>query len=113
MKQLQTVSFLLSAAMLFTTGCTQQRAYYAPAPLPPPSPGSVPPLVEQAEHNGFRTGVDDGARDAYNGFGYHPKHDRNFHETPGYDPRFGPFGPYQNYFRGAYLRGYDKGFYRR
>lgn len=57
--------------------------------------------------------MDDGARDSYNGLGYRPKHDRSFHETPGYDPRFGPFGAYQSYFRNAYLRGYDRGFYHR
>ncbi|MBS1799453.1 MAG: hypothetical protein JSS95_06460 [Acidobacteria bacterium] len=74
---------------------------------------TAPPLVQQAESNGFRIGMDDGARDAYNGFGYRANHDRAFHETPGYDPRFGPFGAYQSYFRNAYLRGYDRGFYRR
>jgi hypothetical protein len=74
---------------------------------------AVPPLVDVAERNGFRGGVDDGRRDAVSGFGYHPKHDRRFHETPGYDPNLGPRGPYVQYFRGAYLRGYDKGFYQR
>jgi hypothetical protein len=101
----------VSAAVLLSIGCAQ-RTYYAPPP-PPPPPQAVPPLVGEAEHNGFRAGVDDGTRDAFNGFGYHPKHDRNFQETPGYDPRLGPYGPYQSYFRSAYLRGYDRGFYRR
>ncbi len=110
MKRFSVLSSLPLAAMLFVSGCSQQRAYYVPPPPPPPQ--SVPSLVEQAEHNGFRSGVDDGARDAYNGWGYHPKRDRSFHDTPGYDPRLGPFGPYQSYFRNAYLRGYDKGFYR-
>jgi hypothetical protein len=98
---------LVAAVTLFTAGCAQ-RAYYVAPPPPPPGPS---PLIEQAEHNGFRMGVDDGARDAYNGFGYRANRDRAFHDTPGYDPRFGPFGPYQGYFRDAYLRGYSKGFY--
>jgi hypothetical protein len=73
----------------------------------------APPLAQEAGHNGFRMGMDAGVRDAYNGFGYHPKRDRAFHDTPGYDPRLGPYGPYQNYFRDAYLRGYQQGFYHR
>jgi hypothetical protein len=109
MKYSRFLPILLSAAVLFSTGCAQ-RTYYAAPPPPPPGPS---PLVESAEHNGFRAGMDNGARDAYNGFGYHPKRDRSFHDTPGYDPRFGPYGPYQSYFRNAYLRGYDKGFYHR
>jgi len=110
MKRFSVSVFFLSAAILFSSGCAQRTYYAAP---PPPPPTQAPPLVGEAEHNGFRAGVDDGARDAVNGFGYHPKHDRNFHDTPGYDPRLGPYGPYQSYFRSAYLRGYDKGFYRR
>jgi ribosome modulation factor len=73
----------------------------------------VPPLVERAQQIGFRSGLDDGSRDSYQGYGYHPKHDRKFHNTPGYDPALGPYGPYRDAFRNAYLRGYDKGFYRR
>ncbi len=99
---------VVAAATMFTAGCASHTYYVA---APPPPPQGPPPLVSEAEHNGFRAGVDDGARDAYNGFGYRPKHDRNFHDTPGYDPRFGPLGPYQGYFRSAYLRGYSKGFY--
>ncbi|WP_433965072.1 hypothetical protein [Tunturiibacter gelidiferens] len=37
---------------------------------------------------GFRSGNEDGARVSYNGFGYHPQHDRKFHTTPGYDRGF-------------------------
>jgi hypothetical protein len=55
-------------------------------------------------------GTEDGARDAYNGRGYRPKSDRTFKETPGYDPSFGPYPPYRDRFREAYLRGYYKGY---
>jgi hypothetical protein len=52
-------------------------------------------------------------RDAYHGFGYQPRRDRAFHDTPGYDPGLGPYGAYRDAFRSAYLQGYDRGFYRR
>ena len=103
----------LPLAVLFTAGCASHPYYYASAPPPPPPYSSPSPLIEHAQREGFRVGVDDGARDLYNGFGYHPKHDRNFRDTPGYDPALGPFGAYRDTFRNAYLRGYDKGFYRR
>jgi len=109
MKRLLPFATTLSVAILALAGCAQ-RTYYAPAP---PPQQFAPPLAQEAERNGFRMGVDAGSRDAYNGFGYRPKRDRAFHETPGYDPRLGPPGPYQSYFRSAYLHGYDKGFYRR
>ena|SRR5580765_1210484 len=111
MKRTGILATIPLAAVLFTTGCSQQR-YYA-APPPPPPAAFENPLVDQARHNGFRMGEENGARDAYNGWGYHPNHDRAFHDTPGYDPRFGPFSAYQGYFRDAYLRGYDRGFNRR
>lgn len=38
---------------------------------------------------------------------------RAYHDAPGFDPNLGPFEAYANTFRNAYLRGYDKGFYRR
>jgi len=102
----------LAAAVCFLSlGCAS-HPYYAPPP-PPPGYNGVPPLIERAQHEGFRSGSEDGARDSYNGFGYHPQHDRKFHNTPGYDPALGPFGPYRDAFRQAYLSGYDKGFYRR
>jgi len=99
----------LAAATLTVTGCSEHRAYYV-APGPPP-PG--PSLMDMAAHNGFRAGMDDGARDLYDGRGYRATHDRAFHDTPGYDPAFGPYGPYRDAFRNAYLRGYDRAFYRR
>jgi len=103
----------LTTALLLFSGCADQQPRYAYRPPPPPPPyNNVPPLIERAEHEGFRTGIDDGARDAYNRWGYQPKHDRNFHDTPGYDPQMGPYNPYRDAFRSAYLRGYDKGFYR-
>jgi ribosome modulation factor len=106
---------LVAATCLFMAGCASHHPYYyAPAP-PPPPPGynGAPPLIERAQHEGYRAGTADGARDAYNGFGYHPQHDRNFHNTPGYDPAMGPYKPYRDAFRGAYLQGYDQGFHRR
>lgn len=98
------------AGLLFTAGCSQQR-YYAPPPPPPAQ--VVPPMIEHAEREGFRAGHDDGIRDAYNGYGYHPRSERKYRDTPGYAPGMGPFGPYQNTFRNAYLRGYDDGFHNR
>jgi hypothetical protein len=97
-----------AAACLLITGCVS-HPYYAPAA----TYASPPPLIERADHQGFRAGSEDGARDAYNGFGHHPERDRKFHDTPGYDPAFGPYGPYRDAFQSAYLRGYDQAFYRR
>jgi hypothetical protein len=103
----------IAAACLFTAGCAS-HPYYAVAPPPPPqSYNSVPPLIARADHEGFRAGSEDGVRDAYNGVGHHPERDRKYHDAPGYDPALGPFGPYRNAFRSAYLRGYDQAFYRR
>lgn len=102
----------LFATILVTgwvTGCASHNyAYVAP---PPPPPGyAVPPLVQRADAEGFRMGSSDGARDAYNGRGYHPKSDRKFKETPGYDPTLGPYAVYRDQFRSAYLRGYTRGY---
>lgn len=96
------------AATLFAAGCAS-HPYYPP---PPPPYAQRPPLIDLADHNGFRAGTDDGARDAYNGRGYRPQHNRNFRDTPGYNPALGPFEPYRRAFRDAYLRGYDNGFRR-
>ena len=103
---------LLTAATLFTAGCAQ-HPYYAATPPPAAYYQSAPPLVERAEREGFRAGSEDGARDLYNGFGHHPQHDHSYHDTPGYDPALGPYGPYRDAFRRSYLRGYDQSFYRR
>lgn len=99
-----------TSAMLLATGCASHAYYYAPPP--PPAYVQRPPLIDLADHNGFRFGSDNGARDAYEGRGFRPQHDRAFHETPGYDPNLGPIGPYRRAFREAYLRGYDNGFRR-
>ena len=99
------------ASVLFSTGCARRVAYYAPPP-PPPAYQEIPPLVQLAQREGFRLGNDDGARDAYYRSGYHPKSDPGFRETPGYDPRLGPFPPYREAFRAAYLNGYDRSFRR-
>jgi hypothetical protein len=68
------------------------------------------PLIQIAEHNGLETGGGDGARDQGNRLPYAPRRTRAYAETPGYDGRLGPFGPYQNAFRDAYLRGYARGY---
>jgi hypothetical protein len=103
---------LLTAACLVTAGCAS-HPYYAAAVPAPPAYNAVPPLIAHADHEGFRAGSEDGARDAYNGFGHHPERDRKYHDTPGYDPALGPFGPYRDAFRSSYVRGYDQAFYRR
>lgn len=104
----------LSVPLLFLAGCAHRTYYaYAPPPPPPPPYHAVPPLIERANHEGFRIGLADGARDADHGFGYQPRRDRAFHDTPGYDPALGPYEPYRDAFRNAYLRGYDQGFHRR
>ena len=103
---------VVAATCLFTAGCASHTAYYAPPPPPPPGYSSVPPLIASADREGFRSGTEDGARDAYNGVGYHPRHDRKFHATPGYNSALGPYEPYRNAFQRAYMRGYDQGFHR-
>jgi hypothetical protein len=110
MKLSHVALLLVTGAGLFTAGCAS-HPYYAAAPPPPPY-GNTPPLIARADHEGFRTGSEDGVRDRVNGFGYHPRNDRRYHDTPGYDPSMGPFGPYRDAFRKAYLRGYDQGFRR-
>ncbi|HXC96745.1 MAG TPA: hypothetical protein VNU92_13680 [Edaphobacter sp.] len=99
----------LAAAVFLITGCAS-HPYYAVAPAPPPY---TEPLIARADHEGFRIGSENGARDAYNGYGRHPERERAYHETPGYDPSLGPYGPYRDAFRAAYLRGYNQAFYRR
>ena len=84
--------------------------------MAPPPPGIVAPsqaLFDLASRNGFRTGHDDGARDVYYGVRYEPRRTPAYHNAPGYDPNLGPFEPYANTFRNAYLRGYDEGYTRR
>ena len=102
---------LIAAVCLLTAGCASRT--YVVGPPPPPPYGGPSALVQSAEHQGFRAGLDDGSRDAYDHRGYHPKRSRAFHDAPGYNPSFGPYGPYRSYFRNAYLRGYDQGFHRR
>ena len=100
-------------ATLLVTGCASHSYHSYAGPPPPPPPGyALPPLIEQAQREGFRMGSEDGARDAYNGRGYRPKSDRKFKEAPGYDPAFGPYQPYRDHFQEAYLRGYYKGYNR-
>ncbi len=99
----------VAAACLLATGCAS-HPYYAVAPAPPPY---AQPLIARADHEGFRLGSENGARDAYNGYGHHPERERAYHDTPGYDPALGPYGPYRDAFRTSYLRGYDQAFYRR
>jgi hypothetical protein len=107
MKATRLVLIAASSVALFAgLGCAP---HYAP---PPPPVAALPPLLQEADHNGFETGRSDGAADVERGFPYAPRRTRAYHDTPGYDPRFGPFGPYRDAFRNAYLRGYDRGFHR-
>jgi hypothetical protein len=99
---------LAAGACLLAAGCSHNTYY------PPPPPNAyVNPLIQQADDRGFHAGLNDGARDAANGSGYHPRRDRKYAETPGYDPSFGPYPPYRDAFRNAYLRGYSNGFNHR
>jgi hypothetical protein len=100
----------LLVALGLTVGCS--HPYYPPPP-PPPPPSGPPPIVQMAERNGFEAGRADGAREAAQGFPFAPRRTRAYRETPGYDPNVGPFPPYQNAFRNAYLRGYNEGYYHR
>ena len=93
----------VAATLLFSAGCASHPYYYAPGPPPPPYSGA-PSLLERAQHEGFRVGTSDGARDAYDRRGYHPKRNPAFRSAQ---------GPYRDAFRGAYLQGYDQGFRRR
>jgi hypothetical protein len=102
-----------AAACLLTAGCATPHNYYVASPPPPPGYNSVPPMIERADHEGFRDGSEDGARDAYNRYGHHPQRDHKFHDTPGYDPAMGPYRSYRDAFRNSYLRGYDQAYYRR
>ncbi len=99
------------AAAISLAGCSHPILPYSPPP--PPSNAPVPPLVEMAENNGFKAGMEDGAHDARAMASYAPRSNTRFRKAPGYDPDYGPHGPYVQYFRGAYLRGYEKGFYHR
>ncbi len=102
---------LVSAVALLTAGCASEQ-FYAVAPPSPPPPiyRRQPPLLDIARHEGFRAGEEEGARDAYEGRAYRPERHRSFHETPGYDPGLGPYGPYRDTFRDAYLHGYSNGY---
>jgi len=109
MKSSRAILALVSSVVLFAAvGCAHN---YPPPPPPPPAIAS--PLVQLAEHNGFETGRSDGERAASAGYPFAARSTRAYHDTPGYDPALGPFPVYRNAFRNAYLRGYDKGFYRR
>jgi len=109
MKATRLVLVAASSLLLFAgLGCAPR---YAPPPPPPPG-AQLPPLLQLADHNGFDTGRADGARDVEQGVPYSPRRTRAFHDTPGYDPQLGPFGPYRNAFRNSYLRGYDRGYHR-
>ena len=112
MKLSQFALLLVSSGAVALAGCSH-TTYVQAAPPPPPANWQGPsPLVSLAEHNGFRDGREDGARDALNGRPYRPEHDARFHNTPGYDPGMGPFPAYRDYYRNAYTRGYYQGFTR-
>lgn len=98
-----------SAATLLTAGCAH-RTYYGYAPPPPPPYAGQPPLIQAAERNGFQTDRADGANDSFSGRRFRAERTRAFHDAPGYDPNFGPFPPYRDAFRQAYVRGYQQGY---
>ncbi len=111
MKRRSSLLAVTSTLLLAAVGCAHN--YPPPPPPPPPPMVQVSPLVQLAERNGFATGRAEGARDATNGAPFQARRTRAYHGTPGYDPRLGPFPIYRNAFRTAYLRGYDRGYYRR
>lgn len=107
------LALLTLASGLVFSGCS--HTYYVPPPPPPPPVVYQPSqaLLDLAGRNGFNAGESDGSRDAYNGYPYEARRTPAYHDAPGYDPNLGPLEPYVNTFRLAYLRGYDKGYYRR
>jgi len=100
---------VVSSVAVVALGCAP--AYVAPPPPPPPM-AQAPPLIQLAERNGFEIGRVDGARAVESGNPYAARSTRAYFDTPGYDPNLGPFPEYQNAFRLAYLRGYDRGYRR-
>jgi hypothetical protein len=113
MRQLVFASAAIALGAVMMTGCSHPDYY---PPPPPPAPlvysNQVPPLVQIADRNGFQAGYNDGSRDAYYHAAHRPRRQRAFKDAPGYDPQLGPFPPYVDAFRAAYLRGYDKGYFR-
>ncbi len=107
-RPLMTLAFFGSLALVAVTGCAH-NTYVA---APPPPPVNAPPLVQLAERDGFKTGRADGERDSINGIRFKPEATRAYHDTPGYDPRLGPFPVYRDAFRNAYIRGYNIGYRR-
>ena len=112
MKDVRLSLLLLTAGALLTAGCSSNRYYAATPPPPPYAFRGQAQQIDFAEHQGFRAGVDDGARDAYAGHKFKPEHDRKFHDTPGYDPQMGPYGPYRDACRNGYVHGYANGYRR-
>jgi hypothetical protein len=97
-----------SIVLFGALGCAPR--YVAPPPPPPPS--VAPPIVQFAEKQGFELGRADGARAVDAGYPPDSRRTPAYRDTPGYQPGMGPFGEYQNAFRSAYLRGYEKGYHR-
>ena len=95
----------VAACLLVTAGCAQR--VYGPPPQAAFAPST---LISEADHRGFHAGVEDGSHDAVTRSGYHPRQDRRYAETPGYNESLGPYDSYRNAFRNAYLRGYADGF---
>jgi hypothetical protein len=110
MKHNRLILAIASTMLLLGVGCAHN---YPPPPPPPPPPSGPPPIVQLGDRNGFETGRSDGARDAANGVPFSARRTRAYHDTPGYDPQLGPFPIYRDAFRNSYLRGYDRGYYRR
>ena len=115
----------LAAVAIGITGCSNELVM-VPRPQAPPAyieygpreavgryTGQLPPLIQSALCNGGRAGFEAGARDSYYRAGYAPRSDESYLDAPGYDFRLGPAHPYVDAYRDAYLRAYDRGFYRR
>lgn len=103
---------LVAASAVVLLGSVGCREVYVGGAVPPPPPGvqGVPPNVQLADRNGFETGRADGERAAAYRAPADPRRMRAYAETPGYDRHLGPFDVYQNEYRLAYLRGFDKGY---
>ena len=101
------------ASAFLVLGC-DDNPYQASQQPPPPAVYTQPTAnIDLAERNGFEAGERDGQRDSYNGYRYEPRATRAYRQTPGYDHHLGPFAPYVNTFRNAYLRGYGQSYPQR
>ena len=109
MKKGRGIGVVLAVAMGSAgLGCAHPFSRAATPLLLAPAPTA---LVQLAHHNGFRAGHADGEQAAADHAAYAPRFSRTYADTPGYEDQMGPFMDYQEAFRVAYLRGYERGFY--